>query len=95
MVFLRHLKPWHRDKKKYALAVYCIHFHGPTVFDRIKMNKTRSETPKKEIDIPRSSKCVKFVPKFTQKTYQKAEILHIWKIQVYKHHQISLLNKTN
>ena len=25
---------------------------------------------------------VKFVPKFTQKTYPKAEILHLWKIQV-------------
>ena len=35
-------------------------------------------------NIPGSSFCVpKFVPKFTQKTYQKEEILHTWKIQVY------------
>ncbi len=27
-------------------------------------------------------KCVKFLPKITQKTYQKTEILDIWKIQV-------------
>ena len=26
---------------------------------------------------------IKFVPKITKKTYQKAEFLHIWKIQVY------------
>ena len=31
---------------------------------------------------PGSSFCVKFVPKITRKTYQKAEFLHIWKIQV-------------
>lgn len=35
------------------------------------------------IYIPESSKCVKFVPCHPKKTYQKAETLHIWKIQVY------------
>ena len=35
------------------------------------------------IYIPGSSKCVKFVPFSPTKRYKKAEILHIWKIQVY------------
>ena len=35
------------------------------------------------LKIPGSSKCVKFVPKITHKINQKADILHIWKIQVF------------
>ena len=35
------------------------------------------------VHIPGSSKCVKFVPFRPKKTNQKAEILRMWKIQVY------------
>ena len=47
-----------------------------------------------ETNIPGSSFCVqKFVPKFTQKTYQKEEILHTWKIQVHTNFCLQNKNK--
>ena len=45
-------------------------------------------------NIPGSSKCVKFLP-FHPKTNQKAEILHIRRIQVYIYIYTDTLPKTN